>query len=91
VEPREGPAGGEVARRRERPRRVLDSSARTELLVTLVMLRSLLRPRATSWSVVGDGAMVTGSRDVAPVSIKTVMVSGGASTEGVESRQDPVV
>jgi hypothetical protein len=41
---------GDVARRGERPRNVLDSSARTDLTLVRVMLRSLLRPRPASRS-----------------------------------------
>lgn len=57
---REATAMGEVARWRERPRRVLDSSARMLLTLARVMLRSRLRPRMEwpSWSVmvVGSGS-----------------------------------
>ena len=45
---RDGASMGERARWRERPRRVLDSSARADLTLALVVLRSLLRPRVIS-------------------------------------------
>lgn len=60
VQPREG----DTARRRERPRRVLDSSEGAQrierTLAPRFMLRSLLRPRMPSWSAAGE-TMVGGS------------------------------
>jgi hypothetical protein len=62
---------GDVARRGERPRKVLDSSARTDLTLARVMLRSLLRPRPASRSPWGRLSVGVSRR---PVRVSRVMV-----------------
>lgn len=65
---REGNGNGDVARRGDLPRSVLDSSGRRDLdLPTLDELRDLLRPLETSWS----GARCPASRKMSPVSLRS--------------------
>lgn len=60
-EPRDTRSNGEVARRGDRPRRVLDSSVRRDLKWSLVVLRERRRPRLVSWSAVGGVTVRVGS------------------------------
>lgn len=76
---REGSGKGDVARRGDRPRRVLDSSGRTDLaLPARPELRDLLRPLVTSWSVVAWPA----SRKMSPASVRVTISSLSAVVIG---------
>lgn len=69
---REGSGNGDVARRGDRPRSVLDSSGLRDLEVAaLDVLRDLLRPLDTSWSA----ARWAASRRTSPASVRGDIVS----------------
>lgn len=75
----EYPRAGEVARRRDRPRRVLHSSEGAQRMgrtLRRFMLRSLLRPRIASWSAVGETMMVGSANVALPWATPAVILPG---------------
>lgn len=75
----EYPRAGEVARRRDRPRRVLHSSEGAQRMgrtLRRFMLRSLLRPRMASWSAVGETMMVGSANVALPWATPAVILAG---------------